>query len=286
MDDKLEVIIWDVQHGNAIYINTPNGTRIFFDIGTGSYEEEETFSPLNYLKYKRDVKRIDYLSISHPHADHISDIKTLFDENMKPQFLLKPTGLSEEFIREANQNQFSEIIDLYLELVKDYSFDVSWDDNPRNPKNNGGVKIHPFSQGEKGMDNLNNYSIVAVVEYEGEKIIIPGDIETVGWKVLLEKEDFKESINGTTILVASHHGRESGFCKEIFEYFRPDIVVISDGRFSDTSATDRYSYYAKGAKVRSRSTNEENKRYVLTTRNDGAIYIAGIEENERVITIK
>jgi len=66
---------------------------------------------------------------------------------------------------------------------------------------------------------------------------------------------------------------------------RPDTVLISDGRFSDTSATSRYSYYAKGVSVRSRSIDEESKKYVLTTRNNGAIYI-GIEENERVITIR
>ena len=31
--NALEIIIWDVQHGNAILIKTPNGKNIIQDIG-------------------------------------------------------------------------------------------------------------------------------------------------------------------------------------------------------------------------------------------------------------
>jgi len=290
MAEKLEIIIWDVQHGNAIYMKTPNGTHICFDIGSGSFGSGQTFSPLAYLKEKWNVGRLNYLVISHPHADHISDISTLFEREMKPCVLTRPKGLSEEFIREANQNKFSEIIDLYLELDKNYSSDVLWENNPRNPTNNGGIYIENFSQRKAGMDNINNYSFVSVISFGSQKIIIPGDIETVGWNALLEKEDFLKAIKGTTIFIASHHGRESGFSSDLFKYIKPDIVIISDGAYSDTSSTDRYYNHSKGVKVKSRSSGEEKTRYVLTTRNDYAIYI-GIEYDafygttNRIITI-
>jgi len=285
MNGRLELIVWDVQHGNAIYMNTPNGTTVFFDIGNGSYGGGQTFSPLKYLKHKGGVKKIDYLVISHPHADHISDIKTMFDEELKPRVLNRPKGLEEEFIRTSNQDEFEELMDLYLKLDKTYTLPVPDEENPAKPDNNGGVIISTHSQKEKGNDNLNNYSVVSIAEFENEKIIIPGDIESVGWKALLEKENFKNAIKNATLLVASHHGREAGFCKEIFDYFKPDAIIISDGRFSDTSASDRYYHYSKGTKVKSRSTNEEKERFVLTTRKDEAIYI-GIEDNNRIITIK
>jgi len=274
MAEKLEIIIWDVQHGNAIYMKTPNNTHICFDIGSGSFGSGQTFSPLAYLKEKWNVGKLDYLVISHPHADHISDITTLFNEQMKPRVLTRPKELSEEFIRKANQNKFSEIIDLYLELDKDYSSDVLWENNPRNPTNNGGVYIENFSQRKAGLANINNYSFVSVISFSGQKIIIPGDIETEGWNTLLDKEEFVKAIKGTTIFVASHHGRESGLSKDLFEYFTPDITIISDGVYSDTSATNRYYNYSNGTKVKSRRTGEEKTRYVLTTRNDYVIYIA------------
>ncbi|ODS37411.1 MAG: hypothetical protein A7316_09440 [Candidatus Altiarchaeales archaeon WOR_SM1_86-2] len=35
----LEIVFWDVQHGSATYIKTPNGKHIVQDLGTGSCEK-------------------------------------------------------------------------------------------------------------------------------------------------------------------------------------------------------------------------------------------------------
>ena len=115
------------------------------------------------------------------------------------------------------------------------------------------------------MSTRPNYSIVSVIEYAAEKIIIPGDIESVGWDELLEHEDFRDAIRGTTVFVASHHGRAAGFHSDVFEHFKPDVVIVSDGGFSDTSVTDRYKYYANGFTVKSRNNENLTKRFVLTT---------------------
>jgi competence protein ComEC len=43
----VEIIIWDVQHGSAAYIKSPNGKHIVVDAGLGSYENsDKSFSPL------------------------------------------------------------------------------------------------------------------------------------------------------------------------------------------------------------------------------------------------
>ena len=97
--------------------------------------------------------------------------------------------------------------------------------------------------------------------------------------------DFQQAIKDTTLFVASHHGRSAGFYSGVFADFKPDIVIVSDGKYSDTSVTDRYSYYAKGFRVTSRGTKESQMRYVLTTRNDGVIYIA-TDGSGKGITIK
>ena len=51
MNSNLQIVVWDVQHGNAIYMKTPNGRHVMFDIGTGSYTNGYEFSPLKHLKY-------------------------------------------------------------------------------------------------------------------------------------------------------------------------------------------------------------------------------------------
>ena len=286
MNSNLEIVVWNVQHGNAIYMKTPNDRNVMFDIGTGRYGNNQEFSPLKHQKYSVwEVNDLHYLVISHPHADHISDIKNMFTLGLNPKVLMRPKNIDPDLIKSSNQDEYSDIVESYLVLDRIYVHPVPWEFDPSNPSNYGEVQISCFSQIESGTSNLNNYSVVAVIEYADEKIIIPGDIEEAGWKVLLEREDFQEVIEDTTIFVASHHGRKAGYYSDVFDYFKPDIVIVSDGRYSDTSVTDRYTNHAQGFKVKSRSTEESKTRYVLTTRNDGAIYIR-VDDTEKVITIK
>ena len=285
MSNNLKIIVWDVQHGNAIYMKTPNGRNVMFDIGTGSYDDGSEFSPLKYLKDKWSLDCLHYLVISHPHADHISDIRNMFDLDLKPRVLTRPKGIDRDLIISSNQDKYSDLVELYLELDSTYTRPVSGELDPSSPSNYGWIQTDIFSQSESGTSNLNNYSVVAVIKYENEKIIIPGDIEAAGWKVLLECEDFQQAIKGTTIFVASHHGREAGFHSDVFDYFKPDVVIVSDGKYSDTSATNSYEHYTEGFSVKSRKTEEAKTRYVLTTRNDGVIYIE-TNGSDKAITIK
>ncbi len=48
----LEVVFWDVQHGNSAYIKTPNDRKIIQDLGIGSIKGKSDFSPLAHLYNK------------------------------------------------------------------------------------------------------------------------------------------------------------------------------------------------------------------------------------------
>lgn len=286
MNSSLQLVVWDVQHGNAIYMQTPNGRNVMFDIGTGSYANGAEFSPLKHLKNHWGVNCLHYLVISHPHADHISDISNMFDLDLKPRVLCRPRDIDPDLISSSNQDEYSQLVALYLELDKTYICPVSPGLDPSNPANYGAVQMRNFSQSEQGTSKLNNYSIVAIVEYAGEKFVIPGDIEQAGWEELLEQDNFQEALEGTTVFVASHHGRNAGYYSEVFNYFTPDVVIVSDGKYSSTSATDRYHDKARGFEVKSRNSGDLKTRYVLTTRNDSAIHIKVSDSGEKQITIK
>ena len=59
------------------------------------------------------------------------------------------------------------------------------------------------------------------------------------------------------------------------------IVIISDGRFCDTSATSRYSDKCSGWKV-NRRNGEKIDRKCLTTRSDGVIVVDfGLNDNKK-----
>lgn len=266
---NLEIVIWDVQHGSAAYIKTPNGTDIVIDLGTGDVSESNlTFSPLLHLKNVYKVNQLDWVIITHPHRDHFDDINN-FDE-LSPRVLTRPKHLSERDIRDGNQTK-NGLVDKYIEINSKYNHPILENENPRLPANNGNVKIQTFIPSNCDRANLNNHSVVTILEYAGSKIIIPGDNEPPSWLELLKQNDFVEAIKGTDILVAPHHGRESAYCPELFDHFKPQLTIISDGP-ADTTAVSKYSSISKGWTVFHRN-GEKETRYCLTTRKDGAVVI-------------
>lgn len=267
----LEIVFWDVQHGCAAFIRTPNGLHIVQDLGTGSYGGDEEFSPLLHLKSKYKVERLDEVIISHPHKDHIQDIMNF--EGLNPRVLTRPKHLSREDIMKNVIEEDKELFEKYLEISDRYNQPVVDSQNPNLPANNGGVEIKTFIPSKCATSNINNHSVVTVLSYANSKVILSGDNEPASWKELLEKDDFKTAIAKADILFAPHHGRDSGFCSEIFECFKPYLTVISDGRFCDSSATDRYGKVSQGWTVHNRENGTSEKRNCVTTRSDNVIVV-------------
>ncbi|KKM25835.1 hypothetical protein LCGC14_1590960 [marine sediment metagenome] len=264
---NLRIICWDVEHGNAAYIKTPADKHIALDIGSSA-----SFSPLKSLRDDFNLEFLNEVIITHPHSDHMSDIFEF--DLMFPKVLNRSKHLTEEDIRNANRAEESNIVNKYLEIHGRYNQPIKKEDNPELPENNGGVYVRTFVDKSSSTSNINNHCTVVVIEYLNVKTLFPGDIEAPAWEALLQQENFVEAIAGVDILVASHHGRESGYYTDLFDHFTPKLTIISDGRFNDTSATSRYTDKSSGWKVNHRDeSNESETRYCISTRNDGHIDI-------------
>ncbi len=270
MSEVLKVIMWYVQHGNAIYLRTPGGQDFVVDLGTGSYGDSNyEFSPLLHLKNKWNVGYLDGVIITHPHTDHIDDIFN-FDA-LNPSWLWRPKHLTESDIRSGNPSGDKAIIEEYIKISNKFSDSGSLDTCPFKAANNGGAGFSVFVPTSCATSNLNNHSMVTVVSCAGSKIIIPGDNEPQSWNELLERPSFISAISGADILVAPHHGRKSGFSSKLFEHISPLLTLISDGP-CDTTASDQYSSQSKGWNVQKRSGGREERKCV-TTRKDGVIEV-------------
>lgn len=266
----LDVMMWDVDHGSAIYVNTPTGKHIAIDLGVGDMSSGEEFSPLDHLN-DIGVDRLDKLVITHPHRDHLDDIGNLF--LVKPRYLCVNRAISDEDIDDDNREEDEDILEQYKQLLKEY----------QPAKARSAVKGAPVEWGcniqhfrpEYDGPNLNDYSIVTVISHAGSKIVVPGDNEAPSWRSLLKNQKFVDAIKNTDVFVASHHGRDSGYFPELFDHFTPKLVLISDTNHGDTSATDHYSSRASGWRVDEGRTGvlDEDKRYSLTTRYDGNIRV-------------
>ncbi len=265
----MTIKIWDVLQGLAVWIRTPNGKDIVIDAGVHS----NGFSPIYNLNKKHNVARIDYAIITHPHKDHIDEIENLVYLN--PEVLRIPKHLNEEDILwDQIRDKDKKLFEAFFDLKKRYTSNVQPNNDPSKPENYGGIKIKTFCSENCSRTNLNNHSIVTLLEYAGSKILIPGDNEEESWDELFRRKDFVESIKGTNILVASHHGRKSGHHLGLFDYIKPSLIIISDGPAKPTNAVSDYSLnvHEEGWLIH-KPDNTSEKRKILTTRKDGMIKI-------------
>ena len=60
--------VWNVELGLAVHIKAPNGKYVVIDLGS-----TQNVSPIASLMFKN----VGYMVITHPHHDHISDIKNM-----------------------------------------------------------------------------------------------------------------------------------------------------------------------------------------------------------------
>lgn len=263
---SLRLLVHDVGHGHSVHAFTPNGQTIVIDLGNS-----DDMSPLTWLR--KDHQRIDCLIITHPHGDHIEEILDVDDLGFYVHQLWRPNWLTEDEVRNANQNKFSEKLDRYFDMSeRRYTLPILPEERVGNPSVSSGVSMMQFASSSCGRSNINNHSGVVVFEYLGVKVLISGDNEPASWKELLTQKEFVEAIEGTDVFMASHHGRESGYCAELFDVITPRLCLISDGRVQETDATSKYSSHATGWTVHSKSVGSK-KRYCLTTRSDGYIDI-------------
>ena len=266
----LRFVTWDVEHGSAAYIKTPNSKHIAIDLGARR-TTDAGFSPLSHLRSNWRVNQLDAVVITHPHLDHIEDILNF--DSLSPKSFRRPNHLTEQDIRGSNSKappEIEKIIQKYIATDRLYSQPATRETDISKPANWGGVSFQIFTPVQSPRSNINNHSLITVMTYAGVKFLMPGDNESPSWNEMLSRQDFLSAIQGTHVLVAPHHGRESGYHAPLFSRITPLLTIISDGRVVDTSATNRYSANTKGWKV-SRRNGPQVERKCVTTRNDGAI---------------
>lgn len=273
MGQECTVVFWDVQHGHSTYIKTPNNRHIVVDLGTGDYSGKNLeFSPLRHLKYKYGVQQLDYVIITHPHLDHIDDILNF--DLLAPKVFHRPKHISNDEVMEGVQEKDRKKFEKYCEINKRYSSPIEPDsiNKTSKPENWGGLKIQSFTPSTCNHNNFNNHSIVVVIEWATTKIVIPGDNEKCSFDELMAIPSFMTAIKDADILLAPHHGRESGYNIDFVNQVNPKLTVVSDGRFCETSANARYSAKSSGWTVHKKSGKSETRK-CLTTNSDGEVLI-------------
>ncbi len=270
LQGEMRLVIWDVQHGACAmvqHVNGQNAGRLAM-IDSGSADD---WRPSTYIKRNLGRDKLDYLFITNADQDHMSDLQGLWDAGIKIPVLFRNPSYSAEDMRRIKRlgGPLSADAERYVHSCS------AFNQTPSEPfdQHMGGITARVFWNPYPTFTNTNDLSLVVFIKYAGFKILFPGDLERAGWRALLQRQDFRDELRYTDILVASHHGRENGFCPEVFDYCKPSAVVISDKPIVHETQKMVPDYRAvvseNGVPVR----NTGKRRHVLTTRRDGWIQI-------------
>ena len=260
--------VWDVEHGACAMLhhayNGQLGRLAMIDSGC-----TDDWRPSRFIRHRLGRNTLDYLFITNADQDHMSDLKGLDEEGVAvPVLIRNPTYTGRQMAEiKALSGPLSKDAAWYVDACSSYNLPVTepFDENM------GGITATWFFNRYPRFVNTNDLSLVVFIKYAGFKIVFPGDLEVAGWRALLSDPAFRAELATVDVLVASHHGRQSGYCEEIFEFCAPAVVVISDKPIMhDTQRTvPDYRRVVREGGVIVRTTGK--RRHVLTTRRDGSI---------------
>lgn len=283
----MEICVFDVGNASCNYICSPNRYAMMIDCGSCSDKDNpvdiiknwqndkdlKCFKAKNYVAESGRSYPLALLHITHPDNDHVRNADRV-NKELTP-FLLKRV-YSENF-DDAGDIDKAYIKDFDKPYRSDSTERINWGFDVDNvfsiPINK--VKDEPALKGKV----RNNSSIIRYISYKGVRILFTGDLETAGWEWLTQHNSHFCSLmrQGLDILIAPHHGHESGFPKALFDLTgNVKVIILSKDTEASKEKSDvykNYSNYADGIKYLSFNERESYRAKVMTTRSNGNIYI-------------
>lgn len=200
----------DVGQGDAILLQTPNGSNILVDTGP----KKSAAQLLAYLK-KIKVNYIDLLVITHPDFDHIGGIPSLLERIPVKKILDSGKAHTTLTFIQYKQYVWNNIVPVQYAKEK-MKLQVDPD-----------LKIRVLNSGSEEKET-NNASIVLHLTYGDIQFLLMGDTEEEEEKRLSRKYNLE-----STILKVAHHGSNSSSTASFLTDVQPKIAVISAGKNND-----------------------------------------------------
>jgi competence protein ComEC len=211
VSDKLVVRFLDVGQGDSELIQLPNGETILIDSG-------DRGSPTVDLLRHYGVKQIDLIIATHPHSDHIGEMRDIIRAFKVQEFW--DSGFSHPTRTYADM----------LEEIRDRGIKFA---TPRRGdlRKCGDVLLEVLNPSDDlADDNPNNASIVVMLTFGAKRFLFSGDAEMhdgttpSAWRQMIAvgKDNLRADL-----LKAAHHGSSNGTRREVLDVVKPAIVTIS-----------------------------------------------------------
>jgi len=200
-----------VGQGSCTVIRNPDGTCYMYDAGArGTYDVGEgVISP--YL-FKKGIRRIDVLILSHPHEDHFNGVKALVNKFRIGKVILPATFFSVKGGTELLKLFAREDIPYYISSRSDVERMLGQ-----------GFKLIEV---EEKIASVNESSVSLLIT-SPFKVLLTGDIEKEGLLGLMERVDGQK----VDVLLVPHHGSDNKYLGDLLERISPTYAVVSSAYY-------------------------------------------------------
>ena len=252
--------ILNVEHGFCAYAIGSDGGVLLFDCGHGKVHRPSTYLPA------RGITNIRRFFVTNYDEDHISDLLAI-RHSLYIEVLTRNSSMTSGQIRSLKTPPISPAMNELLSMIDSFTGEVG----PQQLEP-AGLRVSFYCNDYPKFTDTNNLSLLTFLDIGGVSFGLGGDLERAGWLALLQKPQVQVLLRRVDVFVASHHGRESGYCPEVFDYCAPRLIVMSDGpiRHATQLMANTYAQHARGQLFTSPSGQETRK--VVTTRKDGNIF--------------
>lgn len=216
-----EVDFIDVGQGDSTLVCS-DGKYMLID--TGDRDGENTL--INHLK-ERGVKKLDYLVLTHPHADHIGEAAEIVEGFKIGKIImprvpddLTPTSSVYEDLLDAAANK-----GLKIRAARNEGFEL------------GEISVQTYAA-EGEYSNLNDYSVVLRLTHGENSFLITGDCEKQEESELLERGCDVSA----DVLKVGHHGSDTSSTSQWLKEVGAQYAVISCGADNKYGHPDEETY--------------------------------------------
>jgi len=219
----LEIVFFDVGHGDAALVKLPDGGTLLVDAGVRTDLVDQGRRTILPHLHRFGIRRIDTVVISHPHADHFGGLPTLLRSFPVGRVLHNgqsyPSGLFEEKMAVLDSLGIPhQAVSTGDTLFLDPSVHVAVLAPERN---------HSF-----GAEQANDASVVLRLQYGRHRVLFTGDAEEDAERLMVAR--YGRMLRSDVVKVG-HHGSRTSSTRSFVEAVAgdPDEIlkaVVSVGR--------------------------------------------------------
>lgn len=218
---ETQVHFIDVGQGDAVAIRFSNGKTMLVDSGVESHQSKL----VNYLDniVLKESKNIDYVILTHPDSDHSGNMDYIINNYDVGNFY-RPIVYESSELKEPNitNTNYREVIN----ALNNTNTKVSFNEDKLQIRDGDIVITWIMPQDIDNFiskDNTNNLSPILIIEDNGVKVMLTGDIGKEVEKTVID--EVSAELLDIDILKLAHHGSKYSNSYEFLKATSPRQVV-------------------------------------------------------------